>query len=105
MAKKNQSVDRAARHAQVGKRGADQVLVKDASNCGFFSGKGKGPNGIHGRVAVLVILKVAGFPLRSKFGFLCAGNIELLLGAGVIEFLGAGGIELLLGACVIELLP
>ncbi len=78
-------MERAARHAQVGKRGADQVLVKCASNCGFFSGKGKGPNGIHGRVAVLVILKVAGFPWRSKFDFLGAGDIELLLGAGVIE--------------------
>jgi hypothetical protein len=77
-------VDRAARHAQVGKRGADQVLVKCASNCGFFSGKGKGPNGIHG-LAVLVILKVAGFPWRSKFDILGAGGIELLLGAGVIE--------------------
>jgi hypothetical protein len=87
MAKKNQSVDRAARHAQVGKRGADQVLVKCASNCGFFSGKRKGLNGIHGGVAVLVILKVAGFPWRSKIDFLGAGDIELLLGAGVIELL------------------
>jgi hypothetical protein len=79
------SVDRAVCHAQVGKRSADQVLVKCASNCGFFSGKGKGPNGIHGGVPVLVILKVAGVPWRSKFDFLGAGDIELLLGAGVIE--------------------
>jgi hypothetical protein len=79
------SVDRAACHAQVGKRGADQVLVKCASNCGFVSGKRKGLNVIHGGVAVLVILKVVGFPWRSKFDFLGAGDIELLLGAGVIE--------------------